>query len=214
MMVGQETYPCVQRASKSIDVQHCVLSHKVSFHCLLSPTVLYPGEYLRQSEDTLPEEAPPPAPSPKRPPKQASRQPKGAVFFLNPPFSQTTCNIHDKTRHRCTTSATSYIGHLTCPNGQMAALHAHCAPGAPLGSCLCHLAEVWRFPASGQHGVHTDVHYAKSQVFAGAVFGGMFAWRATFLLTIPTSAPDLPSHGEAPQVDHVGLHTFPTKHVA
>ena len=40
------------------------------------------------------------------------------------------------------------------------------------------------------------------------------AWRATFLLTIPTSAPDLPSHGEAPQVDHVGLHTFPTKHVA
>ena len=33
-------------------------------------------------------------------------------------------------------------------------------------------------------------------------------------LTIPTSAPDLPSHGEAPQVDHVALHTFPTKHVA
>ena len=31
--------------------------------------------------------------------------------------------------------------------------------------------------------------------------GGMFARRATFLLTIPTSAPDLPSHGEAPQVD-------------
>ena len=40
------------------------------------------------------------------------------------------------------------------------------------------------------------------------------ARRATFLLTIPTSAPDLPSHGEAPQVDHVALHTFPTKHVA
>ena len=37
---------------------------------------------------------------------------------------------------------------------------------------------------------------------------------ATFLLTIPTSAPDLPSHGEAPKVDHVALHTFPTKHVA
>ena len=37
---------------------------------------------------------------------------------------------------------------------------------------------------------------------------------ATFLLTIPTSAPDLPSHGEAPQVDHIALHTFPTKHVA
>ena len=36
--------------------------------------------------------------------------------------------------------------------------------------------------------------------------------RATFLLTIPTSAPDLPSHGEAPQVDHVALHTFPTKY--
>ena len=35
------------------------------------------------------------------------------------------------------------------------------------------------------------------------------ARRATFLLTIPTSAPDLPSHGEAPQVDHVALHTFP-----
>ena len=55
--------------------------------------------------------------------------------------------------------------------------------------------------------------------------GGMFARRApgarpararraTFVLTIPTSAPDLPSHGEAPQVDHVALHTFPTKHVA
>ena len=40
----------------------------------------------------------------------------------------------------------------------------------------------------------------------------MFARRATFLLTIPTSAPDLPSHGEAPQVDHVALHTFATKH--
>ena len=40
------------------------------------------------------------------------------------------------------------------------------------------------------------------------------ATRATFLLTIPTSAPDLPSLGEATQVDHVGLHTFPTKHVA
>ena len=42
----------------------------------------------------------------------------------------------------------------------------------------------------------------------------MFARRATFVLTIPTSAPDLPSHGEAPQVDHIALHTFPTKHVA
>ena len=40
------------------------------------------------------------------------------------------------------------------------------------------------------------------------------ARHATFLLTIPTSAPDLPSHGEAPQVDHIALHTFPTKHVA
>ena len=40
------------------------------------------------------------------------------------------------------------------------------------------------------------------------------ARRATFVLTIPTSAPDLPSHGEAPQVDHIALHTFPTKHVA
>ena len=46
------------------------------------------------------------------------------------------------------------------------------------------------------------------------VRGGMFARRATFQLTIPTSAPDLPSHGEAPQVDHIALHTFPTKHVA
>ena len=36
--------------------------------------------------------------------------------------------------------------------------------------------------------------------------GGMFARHATFLLPIPTSAPDLPSHGEAPQEDHVGLH--------
>ena len=38
------------------------------------------------------------------------------------------------------------------------------------------------------------------------------AQRATFQLTIPISAPNLPSHhGEAPQVDHVALHTFPTK---
>ena len=29
------------------------------------------------------------------------------------------------------------------------------------------------------------------------------ARRATVVLTIPTSAPDLPSHGEAPQVDHI-----------
>ena len=40
------------------------------------------------------------------------------------------------------------------------------------------------------------------------------AQRTTFLLPFPTSSPDLSSHGEAPQVDHVGLHTFPTKHVA
>ena len=40
------------------------------------------------------------------------------------------------------------------------------------------------------------------------------ARRATFLLTIPTSAPGLPSHGEALQVDHIALHTFPIKHVA
>ena len=31
------------------------------------------------------------------------------------------------------------------------------------------------------------------------VFGGMFARRATFLSTIPTSAPNLPSHGETLQ---------------
>ena len=40
------------------------------------------------------------------------------------------------------------------------------------------------------------------------------AQHATFLLTIRTTAPDLSSHGEAPQVDHVALHTLPTKHVA
>ena len=40
------------------------------------------------------------------------------------------------------------------------------------------------------------------------------ARRATFLLTIPTSARDLPSNGEAPKIDHDGLCTFPTKHVA
>ena len=44
-------------------------------------------------------------------------------------------------------------------------------------------------------------------------YGGMFTRCATFLLTIPTSTPDLPSHGEAPQVDHIALHTLPTKHV-
>ena len=65
----------------------------------------------------------------------------------------------------------------------------------------------------------------KMEMPCPAKTGGMFARRApgarpararraTFVLTIPTSAPDLPSHGEAPQVDHVALHTFPTKHVA
>ena len=43
------------------------------------------------------------------------------------------------------------------------------------------------------------------------MMGGMFARRALgaplFALTIPTSAPDLPSNGEAPQVDHIALHT-------
>jgi len=33
------------------------------------------------------------------------------------------------------------------------------------------------------------------------------ARRATVLLTIPTSARDLPSDGEAPQIDHDGLRT-------
>ena len=32
--------------------------------------------------------------------------------------------------------------------------------------------------------------------------------------TIPTSARDLPSDGEGPPIDHDGLRTFPTKHVA
>ena len=40
------------------------------------------------------------------------------------------------------------------------------------------------------------------------------AQRATCLLIIPTSALDFPSHGEAPKVDHVALHTLPTKHIA
>ena len=35
-------------------------------------------------------------------------------------------------------------------------------------------------------------------------------WCATSLLTIPTSAPDLPSHGEAPQVDHIANNIGPT----
>ena len=58
----------------------------------------------------------------------------------------------------------------------------------------------------------------RKQPLASSTLGhqskGCRARHATFLLTIPTSAPDLPSHGEAPQVDHVALHTFPTKHVA
>ena len=33
-------------------------------------------------------------------------------------------------------------------------------------------------------------------------------------INYPTSARDLPSHGEAPQIDHDGLRTFPAKHVA
>ena len=39
------------------------------------------------------------------------------------------------------------------------------------------------------------------------------ARHATFLLTIPTSAP-CPLMEKAPQIDHDGLRTFPTKHVA
>ena len=66
---------------------------------------------------------------------------------------------------------------------------------------------------SGRHLLTTGADVRDSQARSNDI-GGMFARRATFLLTIRTSAPDLPSHGEAPQADHVALHTFPTKHVA
>ena len=62
---------------------------------------------------------------------------------------------------------------------------------------------------------HDHLEYLPmGECLPGARPARYLARRATFVLTIPTSAPDLPSHGEAPQVDHVALHTFPTKHVA
>ena len=42
----------------------------------------------------------------------------------------------------------------------------------------------------------------------------MFARCSTFLFTIPTSARDLPLMEKAPQIDHDGLRTFPTRHLA
>ena len=64
---------------------------------------------------------------------------------------------------------------------------------------------------------YTTIIFRDSKYVLDGVQGNVCpvrAQRATFLLTIPTSAPDLPSHEEAPQVDQVALHTFPTKHVA
>ena len=100
----------------------------------------------------------------------------------------------------------------------------HMHLGGDLHGCVtCH---VW---ADGLR-LNTDEHTSTAAREIGVsrpglAIGGMFARRApgahsararrtAFLLTIPTSAPDLPSHGEAPQVDHVALQTFPTKHVA
>ena len=40
------------------------------------------------------------------------------------------------------------------------------------------------------------------------------ARRATFVLTIPTLTPDLPSPRESPQIDQSGPQAFPTKHAA
>ena len=67
-----------------------------------------------------------------------------------------------------------------------------------------------RDTAPPMHEDHLEISRCKSV----SNTGGMFVRRATFLLTTPTSAPHLPSHGEAPQVDHIALHTFPTKHIA
>ena len=66
--------------------------------------------------------------------------------------------------------------------------------------------------SSGKKGLGRGVFADNNFLFEGECLPGALLFY--FLLTIPTSAPDLPSHGEAPQVDHVALHTFPTKHVA
>ena len=42
----------------------------------------------------------------------------------------------------------------------------------------------------------------------------MHTRHTTFVLTILTVTPDLPSPREAPQMDHSGPHTFPTKQAA
>ena len=44
--------------------------------------------------------------------------------------------------------------------------------------------------------------------------GGMFARRATFVLSILSLAPDLSSPWEVPQVDRTRPQTFRAKHVA
>ena len=45
-------------------------------------------------------------------------------------------------------------------------------------------------------------------------FGGMFAWRATFVLSILAVAPILSSPRELPQVYRTVPQTFPAKHIA
>ena len=54
-------------------------------------------------------------------------------------------------------------------------------------------------------------------LFCSIKRGGVCSARtrhATFVSTIPTLKPDLPSPREAPQVDQSGPQTFPTKHAA
>ena len=71
-----------------------------------------------------------------------------------------------------------------------------CLYGAPnVQNFLCifldaHSQSLW---GGGLHGVHP---------------------RTTFVSTIPTVTPDLPSPRGAPQIDHSGPQTFPTKHAA
>ena len=83
-------------------------------------------------------------------------------------------------------------------------------PNVPFGGKLFFACGDWRQ-------IVRAVKHGSRAAIVGEAWGNVCPARirrATFLLTIPTSAPDLPSHGEAPQVDHVALHTFPTKHVA
>ena len=61
-------------------------------------------------------------------------------------------------------------------------------------------------------GLSTTLCYIIQRLKGEYLPGPARAWRATFVLTIPTLNTDSPSLREVPQVDQSGPQTFPTKH--